>query len=94
MQYLSRSFSTISFIKNYLNGVRLLHLYAGLEFNIMQSFELKMLLRGLTRIKQHKVKRAAAITPTILMDLYQVMDLSEPKLLACWVAFLLEFFLM
>ena len=94
IQYLSRSFKSIQSVKNYLNGVRVLHLYAGFEFNMLQLFEVKILLKGLTRLKQHRVKRAAAITPDILLDLFHVMDLDDPLVYACWVAFLMAFFLM
>ena len=93
-QYLSRYFTSVTSIKNYLNGIRVLHLYAGLEFTVLQSFECKMLLRGISRLKQHRVRRAAPITPQILLDLYHLMDLNEPLILACWVAYVLAFFLM
>ena len=91
-QYLSRRFKSTISIKNYVNGVRLLHLYTGFEFDIHQSFEYKLLMKGLARIKNHRVKRAAAISPSILLDLFHVMDLRDPLNLACWVTYLLSFF--
>lgn len=52
----------------------------------------QLTLRGLKRLLSASVKRKLPITPTILLALRDVMDLSVPLNLALWAAFLLGFF--
>ena len=86
-QYLSNFFQSVDSIRNYIHGVKLLHFYAGCEFGWMDSFELKTLLKGLARLKPHRKRRAAAVTPTILLKLHEYMDLDDPFVLAAWSFF-------
>ena len=37
-------------VRNYLSGVKLLHVFAGFEFSFYDEPELKLTLRGLDRI--------------------------------------------
>ena len=55
---------------------------------------MRSLLRGFARLNPHWVKHADAITPKIMLDIYSVMDIDDPLVLACCAAFLLAFFLM
>lgn len=93
-QYLSRSFKSTISLRNYLHGVRLLHLYSGFEFPLLDSFDFKLLLRGLDRLHPHCPKQAMAMSPEILVELHRVSDMQDPLHVACWSAFLLAFFLM
>lgn len=93
-QFLSRSFKSVNSIKNYLNGVRLLHLYNDLEFPYLQSFSLKLTLKGLQRLNPYLPRKALPITPLILKQIYEFMDLNDTQDKTFWSLFLLAFFMM
>ena len=93
-QFLSRSFKSAVSVRNYLHGVKLLHLLAGFSFPFLDAMEVKLLLKGIARLKPHCPRQAQAITPVILMNMYSYMNKRDPLHVACWAAFLLAFFLM
>ena len=92
VQFLSQTL-TIQSIRNYLNGVKLLHLYVGAPFPHIGSFELTLLLKGLARLNPHTPKQALPITPPILLKLLAHLQLSCPLHASLWSAILLGFFL-
>ena len=94
VQFLSRSFCSMTSVRNYLHGVKLLHLFAGVMFPCAESFELKLLLRGLDRVHPHAPRQALAITPNVLLKIYKFVNLNDPLHVACWSAYLIAFFLM
>ena len=53
IQFLSRSFKSVQSIKNYVSGVRNLHLLHGYEFPDNDNFELRLLLRGSLEYTPH-----------------------------------------
>ena len=53
-QFLSRSFKSVNSIKNYLSGVKLLHLYLDDDYPKFDEFQLKLTLKGLARMNPHK----------------------------------------
>ena len=59
--------------------------------NVLQ---LKLLLRGIAREKQHIPRKAEPVSPTILLDMYPYLKLSKYFDVAWWSAVLLMFFLM
>ena len=91
-QFLSRSLTPQS-IRNYLSGVKLLHLIAGFDFPYLQSYEVRLTLRGIQRTVKHTPNRAPPITPDILSQLVSVIDLSDGKEVTFMCAFLFTFFL-
>ena len=72
-QFLSRSI-TVSSIRNYLYGVKLLHVLLGLEYPFTDNFILRLLLRGLDRLHPHVPRRAPPMTPSVLLRLAEVVD--------------------
>lgn len=56
-------------VRNYLSGVKLLHVFTGFEFPFYETPELKLTLRGLDRILKHAPSRAPPVTPELLRDL-------------------------
>ncbi len=92
-QFLSRTFKTVEAIRNYLSGVRSLHLFQGLECPSSSEFELKLVLDGIKRLNPHCPKRARPITPVILNQIRNHLDLSDPVDATYWCAFVLAFFL-
>ena len=91
-QFLSRTLTPQS-IRNYLSGVKLLHLIAGFDFPFLQSYEVRLTLRGIQRLAKHTPNRAPPITPDILSKLVSVIDLEDGKEVTIMCAFLFTFFL-
>ena len=67
VQFLSHSITPPS-IKNYLSGVKMLHIFLGHEYTFTDDFHLQLTIRGIERIRQHVPRRAKPITPAILLD--------------------------
>jgi hypothetical protein len=93
VQFLSRSFKSVQSIRNYLNGVRFLHLLHDAPIPSFSSWQIKLLLRGITRVLLHTPKRALPITPPILLQLHSVLNLSSPLHATLWCCYLLSFYL-
>jgi integrase len=93
-QYLSKTFKSADSIVNYLGGVRLMHLYAGLPFDLLQNFLVKLLLKGLRKRLCHTPRRALPITPQILLSFLPYLHLDSPFDITLWCSFLFAFFLM
>ena len=92
-QFLSFSVTSNS-IRNYLNGVRVLHLYLGHEFTFLQHFIVRITLRGIARLLPHTPKQALAITVTTLLRVHSCLDFSSPYEIVVFTAALFAFFLM
>ena len=91
-QFLSRSMTPPS-VRNYLSGVKLLHLTLGFEFPDLSAHEIKITLRGIERLALHHPHRAPPITPSLLSTLVSCgVDFdSSDVTFSC--AFLFAFFL-
>ena len=72
-QFLSRSMKPPT-IKNYLSGVKMLHIFLGFEYSHSDDFHLQLVLRGISRLHPHVPHRAKPITPAILLAFHQHMD--------------------
>ena len=84
-QFLSRSIKPPS-IRNYLSGVKLLHIFMGHEYRFGQSFHLQLTMRGIERIHQYVPRRAIPITIQTLLAvqrLSQSFSSLERAVLAC-----------
>ena len=68
MQFLSRTLTPAS-IRNYLNGVKLLHLFTGADYPFTKDFILSLTLRGIARNALHTPRRAPPVTPSILLSI-------------------------
>ena len=93
-KFLSRSFKSVQSIQNYLSGVKSLHLLLDLAFPDENIFQLKLLLRGIAREKQHIPRKAEPVSPTILREIYPFLKQNNPFDSVLWCAILLMFFLM
>ncbi len=94
IQFLARSFKTAQSIQNYLSGVKLMHILANQTCPQFDTVELKLAIRGLKRIKMHKPKQALPITPDILIQFKQHLDISLPLQAVFWSVSLIAFFTM
>ena len=91
-QFLSRSLVPAS-VRNYLSGVRTLHILLGLPYDHAKDFLLQLELRGIARSHPHVPVRARPITPLILRDFHKLMDNSSLHS-AVWSCCLLLFYTM
>lgn len=94
VQFLSRTLTPAS-IRNYLNGVKLLHLFTGADYPFMKDFILSLTLRGIARNALHTPRRAPPVTPSILLSIPMfliVKVIRVRRLFFC--AFLFTFYLM
>ena len=85
VQFLSRSIKPPS-IRNYLSGVKLLHIFMGYEYRFGESFHLHLTLRGIERIHQYVPRRAIPITIktlTSVQTLSQSFSSLERAVFAC-----------
>ena len=91
-QFLSRSLLPSS-VRNYLSGVRMLHIFLGVPYVHAEDFLLNLELRGIARLHPHVPVRAKPITPTILVDFHRLMDNSSLHC-AVWSCCLVLFYTM
>ena len=94
IQFLSRSFKSVDSIKNYVQGVKVMHSLLDYPFPHLDSFKLKLLVKGLYKIKQHFPRQALAITPELLLDMSRFFNFDKSSDCAYWCLFLFVFFLM
>ena len=93
IQFLSREFASVQSIKNYVNGVKLLHLYKSAAFPHVGNFNVNLLYRGLSRTKLHCAKQVLPITVDILFKMFACIDCRSCVDVTVWCCFLLAFFL-
>ena len=91
---LHRSFQSVQSIKTSISAVRTLHRILDIEFPTADMMHLNLLLRGISRTKQHVVKKAVSITPEILLDIYQFINSVNSFDFAIWSLILTMFFSM
>ena len=74
-------------IQHVISSIKFLHEFHGLQF-AGDTFEFRILLRGLRRKLAKPTKQALPITPEILAAMYPYFDMNNPADLAHWTAFL------
>ena len=90
--FLARSMKSIESVKNYVGGVRKLYLIMGYNPPDITDYMYKLTIKGATRGLDHVVKRASPITPEILVDMFEKVNLQDIKQVVIWVAILLGFY--
>lgn len=93
-QFLSRSFRSVQSVRNYLSAVKTLHSLLDVKYPDSNLLQLNLLLRGIARVKQHVPKKASPITPHILREMFNYVNLENEKDCVVWSLILLMFFLM
>ena len=94
MQFLSRDFESPGAIKNYVVGVKWFHVLAGMETSQFDHVSVKLVQKGIARLKKHKPKQALPLTPAILDDIHRLLNLASVNDATFWTALLFGFFLM
>ena len=67
-QFLARDFKSPVSIENYLEGVKWFHVLSGMDTKHFDHVSLKLVQKGITRVKKHLPKQALPLTPEILKD--------------------------
>ena len=84
----------IESVRNYISGVKLLHVLLELSCDGFSGFEVKLAIRGLARLNPHKRSQPLPITPAILYKIHSQLDFTVLEDRVWWVVFLLSFFMM
>lgn len=90
-QFLSRSLKPPS-IRNYLSGVKLLHIFMGHEYRFTDSFHLHLTIRGIERIHQYVPRRAIPVTIQTLLSVQTLSHTFSPLQRTVFACGLLLFF--
>ena len=93
-QFLSRTFKSTASIKNYINGVKTMHLLLGYKADHINNFILNLSVKGMAKLKPYCVKQAAPITPEILFQIAGTLDFKDPASIVYWCLFLFAFSLL
>ena len=94
IQFLARSFKSVDAIRNYVSGVKFLHILQDVPCPHFSSVDIKLSLRGLERIKKHLPKRAFPITPDLLLAIKLHLNMFDPLHVTFWALCLVAFFCM
>ena len=93
-QFLSRNCKSVDSIRNYISGVKLLHLFLDKEYPEFDSFRLKLVLRGLSRTKPYCPRQAQPTTPKLLCDMFRISNHKNSYDATFWCLFVHPCFLM
>ncbi len=92
-QFISRTLKPPS-VKNYLSGVKMLHILLGFEYKFSDDINLKLVVRGITRMNPHIPHRARPVTPIDLESFFCHMDKNSSLHLTTFACCLILFFTM
>ena len=96
----------IDSVKNYISGIKLLHILLNFSCEGFSGFEVKLAIRGLARLNlriilfyvlrlnPHRCRQPLPITPSVLVKMHQELDFSLDENVVWWTVFLLSFYLM
>ena len=93
-QFLARTFKSPQSIRNYLSGVKLMHILADVQCTDFNSVELKLVVKGIARQKMHTPNKALPMTPQLLLNIKAMLDTSQPYQAVFWCLSVLAFFTM
>ena len=82
--FLAANLKVYQSIKHYLNGVRVLHACNGIKFELLDNFEVRLVLQAVKRRLRNAPFAKLPVTPDILMLIYGTIDVSEPFHAALW----------
>lgn len=93
-QFLSRTLKSPDSIRNYISGVKTLHVILDLDYTQIKNYQINLAVRGISRALHHCPRQAEPITPQILLEIHHELDLEDQKHATFWCLFLFAFFLM
>ena len=93
-QFLSRTFKSTDSIRNYINGVKSMHLLLGYSVEHINRFILGLSLKGIAKLNPYCRKQAEPITPALLVRLVSCLNFAKKNDIVFWCLFLFAFFLL
>lgn len=93
IQFLSRTLRSPQSIKNYVSGLKTLHLMLDLSFPSLSSLDVKLTIKGVEKSLKHVPFQATPVTPELLTQISRVLNLQDPVDIVFWCLFLFLFFL-
>ena len=94
VQFLSRSFKSPQSIRNYLSGLKFMHVLLGFECSFSGSYVMSLVFRGIDKTLCHVPQRATPITPDILVQVARVVRMHDVMDVSSMCAAMFLFFLM
>ena len=91
--YVANTVTSIGMVQNYNGGVRKLHGLAGYKVPHPGEANYQLMIQSLRAELAKPVKQAEAMTPEILRDIYDHVNLQDPVELICYTALLVRFYL-
>lgn len=92
IEFLKRSFKSVTSIRNYIHGVSLLHSLNDLPFDHCKNLLVRMSFRGAAKSLFHAPKQAPPITVSMFHCLYEVVNLQSPLECTLYCACIFAFF--
>ena len=81
-------------VVSYLSGVKTLHKLVGADWSAFHAVSLKLTLRGLRKTNDPIPRQAAPLTPAILEEIYDKLDMGTHEDALFWGVLILAFFLL
>ena len=91
-QFLAYSFHSAKAVRNYIYGVRKVHILFRVEPPSLADIEVHITLLGLNKTMLCPVKQAKPITPEIMLDMVTFLDLTKRSDLVFWSVVVVGFF--
>ena len=91
-QFLAYSFYSSASVKNYLVGIKTIHVLFKATPPDLSNIEVKLTLMGLNKTLLNPVRQAQPITPDIMLDVVAYLDLSKQFDLVFWGVLVVGFF--
>jgi integrase len=90
--FLANSMKAPSTVLNYLAGLKTIHKVIDLPFPLLESYMIKMQLKGVAKQLQHTPHQAQPISPQTLIHIYDKLDFSDSYNVSLWASFIVAFF--
>ncbi len=92
IMFLAKTLNSYTSVKNYVNGVRVLHLCHGADFAWLSNFEVRLVLQSVRRQLSDTPFAKLPIEPCILLRMYPLLNMLCSEDATLWCSFLVAFF--
>ena len=89
-----RTIKSYGSLQSYLSSLKVLQRLNGYSVQAFESFNLQMVMRAIRKTTDHVAQKKLPITPTVLLDLYKQIDMTNMEHLVLWSVFLIVYFTM
>lgn len=90
-RYVANTVTSYETVQNYLSGVRTLHKLGGFEVPGPDEPNVRHLMRAIKQELAHPIKQAEPMTPQLLRQIYEHVDLKDECHIVCYTALLVGF---